>query len=163
VFRSLYRVHGKCWPGRLTAARRVQPLQESALFDFRRGDGALLLLIIDRMDDPVTPLLSQWTYQASAQLLPGIPPCARIGLFFAHRREWRDRPQAMVHELLAIDNNRVDLRSLGSKIAKENQELVLSAEQDAFFHAQMYNNYGASSLHCRGNHGASHHCLSRTH
>ena len=46
------------------------------------------------------------------------------------------RPQAMVHELLSIDNNRVDLRSLGNKIAKENQELVLSAEQDAFFRAR---------------------------
>ena len=53
------------------------------------------------------------------------------------------RAQAMVHELLSIDNNRVDLRSLGNKIAKENQELVLSAEQDAFFHAQMFANYGA--------------------
>lgn len=60
--------------------------QESALFDFRRGDGPTLLLIVDRLDDPVTPLLSQWTYQA------------------------------MVHELLTIQNNRVDLRALGSKV-----------------------------------------------
>ena len=52
------------------------------------------------------------------------------------------RWQAMVHELLGITNNRVDLRSVGPKIAKENQELVLSAEQDAFFHSQMYSNYG---------------------
>lgn len=37
--------------------------QEAALFDFRRGDGAMLLLVVDRLDDPVTPLLSQWTYQ----------------------------------------------------------------------------------------------------
>lgn len=38
-----------------------------------------LLLILDRRNDPVTPLLSQWTYQA------------------------------MVHELLGIQNGRVDL------------------------------------------------------
>ena len=50
----------------------------------------------------------------------------------------------MVHELLGIDNNRVDLRSMESKVAKENQELVLSATQDAFFQAQMFSNYGAS-------------------
>ena len=50
--------------------------------------------------------------------------------------------QAMVHELLGITNNRVDLRSVGNKIAKENQELVLSAEQDAFFHTPLYSNYG---------------------
>jgi vacuolar protein sorting-associated protein 45 len=43
--------------------RRVAYEQESALFDFRRGDGATLLLVLDRLDDPVTPLLSQWTYQ----------------------------------------------------------------------------------------------------
>jgi hypothetical protein len=52
---------------------------------------------------------------------------------------WR---QAMVHELLGIENNRVDLRSTSTKVAKENQELVLSADQDAFFHSQMFNNYG---------------------
>jgi hypothetical protein len=65
----------------------------------------------------------------------------------------------MVHELFSIENNRVDLRTLGSKarastssthtapytpaqIAKDNQELVLSAEQDTFFRSQMYSNYG---------------------
>ena len=52
----------------------------------------------------------------------------------------------MVHELLGITNNRVDLRAVGPKIAKENQELVLSAEQDAFFHSQMYSNYGTLTL-----------------
>jgi len=45
--------------------KRLAYEQESALFDFRRGDGATLLLVLDRLDDPVTPLLSQWTYQAS--------------------------------------------------------------------------------------------------
>lgn len=82
--------------------------------------------------------------------------------------------QAMVHELLTIQNNRVDLRDLGNKVgipacahwdscesfyylharldeqvAKENQELVLSAEQDSFFRAQMYSNYG-TVLHLHG-------------
>lgn len=50
-----------------------------ALFDFRPTQVPPLLLIIDRLNDPVTPLLSQWTYQA------------------------------MVHELLGIQNGRVDL------------------------------------------------------
>jgi hypothetical protein len=56
---------------------RVQ--SESALFDFRLTQVPPLLLILDRRNDPVTPLLSQWTYQA------------------------------MVHELLGIQNGRVDL------------------------------------------------------
>lgn len=37
--------------------------QESGLFDFRRTEVSPLLLILDRRDDPVTPLLNQWTYQ----------------------------------------------------------------------------------------------------
>lgn len=65
--------------------KRLAYEQEAPLFDFRRAEGPMLLLVLDRADDPVTPLLLQWTYQA------------------------------MVHELLTITNNRVDLRALGSK------------------------------------------------
>lgn len=53
--------------------------QETNLFDFRRTDTPPILLLLDRRSDPVTPLLNQWTYQA------------------------------MVHELLGINNGRVDL------------------------------------------------------
>ncbi|CAD0058878.1 unnamed protein product [Aureobasidium pullulans] len=58
---------------------RYQMTQEDQLFDFRKTDTAPILLIVDRRDDPVTPLLTQWTYQA------------------------------MVHELLGIKNGRVNL------------------------------------------------------
>ena len=43
---------------------------------------ALLQLILDRRDDPVSPLITPWTYQA------------------------------LIHELLKIHNNRVDLSSV---------------------------------------------------
>ncbi|KAA8546526.1 hypothetical protein F0562_002735 [Nyssa sinensis] len=85
--------------------------QESGLFDFRRTEVSPLLLVIDRRDDPVTPLLNQWTYQA------------------------------MVHELIGIQDNKVDLRNIG-KTSKDQQEVVLSSEQDAFFKANMYENFG---------------------
>ncbi|OJA17194.1 hypothetical protein AZE42_00175 [Rhizopogon vesiculosus] len=55
---------------------------EPTLFDFRLTQVAPLLLILDRRNDPVTPLLSQWTYQA------------------------------MVHELLGIHNGRVNLSTV---------------------------------------------------
>ena len=55
---------------------------ESSLFDFRLTQTPPLLLILDRRNDPVTPLLSQWTYQA------------------------------MVHELIGIQNGRVDLSTV---------------------------------------------------
>ncbi|KAK3230445.1 hypothetical protein Dsin_002326 [Dipteronia sinensis] len=85
--------------------------QESGLFDFRRTEVSPLLLILDRRDDPVTPLLNQWTYQA------------------------------MVHELIGIQDNKVDLRNVG-KVPKDQQEVVLSSEQDAFFKTNMYENFG---------------------
>jgi hypothetical protein len=55
---------------------------EPGLFDFRKQDVPPVLLIIDRKDDPVTPLLTPWTYQA------------------------------MVHEILGMKNNRIDLKGV---------------------------------------------------
>ncbi|XP_075983974.1 vacuolar protein sorting 45 [Anticarsia gemmatalis] len=69
------------------------------------------LLIVDRRDDPVTPLLSQWTYQA------------------------------MVHELLTINNNRVSLAHL-PEVHKDFKEVVLSSEQDEFYAKNLYSNFG---------------------
>lgn len=76
-----------------------------------RGRKELLLLVLDRRDDPVTPLLSQWTYQA------------------------------MVHELLGLNNHRVILKG-APNIAKDLEEVVLSANQDDFFKANRHNNFG---------------------
>lgn len=92
-------------------ASKLMYQQESGLFDFRRTEISPLLLIIDRRDDPVTPLLNQWTYQA------------------------------MVHELIGIQDNKVNLKNVG-KLPKDQQEVVLSSEQDAFFKANMYENFG---------------------
>ena len=64
---------------KLATEVRYQMTQEEQLFEFRRPDTPPILLILDRRDDPVTPLLTQWTYQA------------------------------MVHELLGIVNGKVDL------------------------------------------------------
>ncbi|THG03614.1 hypothetical protein TEA_023447 [Camellia sinensis var. sinensis] len=99
-------------------AAKLMYQQESGLFDFRRTEISPLLLVIDRRDDPVTPLLNQWTYQA------------------------------MVHELIGIQDNKVDLRSIG-KISKDQQEVVLSSEQDAFFKVNMYENFGDIGLNIK--------------
>ncbi|KAK9944062.1 hypothetical protein M0R45_009646 [Rubus argutus] len=92
--------------------------QESGLFDFRRTEISPLLLVIDRRDDPVTPLLNQWTYQA------------------------------MVHELIGIQDNKVDLRSIG-EFPKDQQEVVLSSEQDDFFKKNMYENFGDIAMNIK--------------
>lgn len=57
----------------------VRMEQENELFQFRKRDREPLLLIIDRREDPITPLLNQWTYEA------------------------------MVHELIGVDFNRVSM------------------------------------------------------
>lgn len=67
---------------KLATEVRYRITQEETLFDFRKTDTPPILLMVDRRDDPVTPLLTQWTYQA------------------------------MVHELLGIKNGRVDLSSV---------------------------------------------------
>ncbi|KAI9646587.1 vacuolar protein sorting-associated protein 45 [Ciborinia camelliae] len=64
---------------KLATEVRYHISQEDQLFDFRKVDTPPILLVLDRRDDPITPLLTQWTYQA------------------------------MVHELLGIKNGRVDL------------------------------------------------------
>jgi hypothetical protein len=70
-----------------------------------------VLLILDRKEDPVTPLLNQWTYQA------------------------------MVHELLEIKNNRVDLKHL-ENLEADMREVVLSSDDDRFFRRVMHSNFG---------------------
>lgn len=67
---------------KLATEVRYQLTQEEQLFNFRKTDTPPILLILDRRDDPITPLLTQWTYQA------------------------------MVHELIGIHNGRVDLRDV---------------------------------------------------
>lgn len=86
-------------------------LEQDGLFDFRRPEVMPLLYVLDRKDDPVTPLLSQWSYQA------------------------------MVHELLGLNENRVDLRNAPG-VRKDMTELVLSATSDSFFETHMHANFG---------------------
>jgi vacuolar protein sorting-associated protein 45 len=82
---------------------------ESDLFTFQTQTP--LLLVLDRADDPITPLLSQWTYQA------------------------------MVHELIGINLNRVSLASAPG-IRKELMEVILSPQLDHFYKGSMYLNFG---------------------
>lgn len=80
--------------------------------------GETTILILDRREDPVTPLLNQWTYQA------------------------------MIHELIGLKDNRVDLRHL-SHLSEEMKEVVLSSDDDEFFQKIMFNNFGdvADAIH----------------
>lgn len=69
----------------------------------------LTVLILDRREDCVTPLLNQWTYQA------------------------------MIHELLGFENNRVDL---GKGATEDQNEIAMSTLSDPFYQENLYNNFG---------------------
>lgn len=80
-----------------------------------------LLLVLDRFEDPVTPLITQWTYQA------------------------------MVHELMGLEQNMVETKGLGKDSDARKQEkddknnptkFVLSQHQDEFFAKTMFMDYG---------------------
>ncbi|KAL5524559.1 VPS45 [Sanghuangporus sanghuang] len=88
---------------------RIQ--SESTLFDFRLTQLPPLLLLLDRRNDPVTPLLSQWTYQA------------------------------MVHELIGIQNGRVDL-SQAPGVRQELREITLTTSTDPFFQGHHLATFG---------------------
>mmetsp|Transcript_27963 Transcript_27963/g.34733 ORF Transcript_27963/g.34733 Transcript_27963/m.34733 type:complete len:157 (+) Transcript_27963:529-999(+) len=95
-------------------AERVQE-KLSAESDFinrmSRNSATTQVLICDRKEDPVTPLLNQWTYQA------------------------------MVHELIGIKDNRVDLRHVEG-LSEEMKEVVLSGADDPFFRKAHTLNFG---------------------
>ena len=89
-----------------------EQIRSDQIFHFRPASSrGTLLLVIDRMDDPVTPLLSQWTYQA------------------------------MVHELLGLNNHRVVLKG-APHVAKDLEEVVLNTSQDDFFRRHRNSNFG---------------------
>ncbi|KAG1681582.1 hypothetical protein FOA52_014090 [Chlamydomonas sp. UWO 241] len=98
--------------------------QQGQLFDFKArggggmssggsGSGGVVVLLLDRKDDPVTPLLTQWTYQA------------------------------MIHELLGMQDGRVTLRfTKEADLGPDGRELVLDAQTDDFFAKHRFSNYG---------------------
>ena len=70
--------------------------EEAHLFHFKQTESTPLLLVLDRRDDPVTPLLNQWTYQAMVHELIGItvrsPFPRRIGVVGIDARDFRLLP-----------------------------------------------------------------------
>mmetsp|Transcript_11388 Transcript_11388/g.47422 ORF Transcript_11388/g.47422 Transcript_11388/m.47422 type:complete len:429 (+) Transcript_11388:637-1923(+) len=86
--------------------------QERNLFNFQGSSQAPLLLLLDRKEDPVTPLLNQWTYEA------------------------------MTHELLTLKNNRVVLTESTGVGTGDVREVVLDQRIDDFYRRNMFLNFG---------------------
>lgn len=71
-----------------------------------------LLLIVDRRNDLITPLVNKWTYYA------------------------------MIHEQLNIINGRVSLLESPNRQPKDPEEMLISIEKDHFFEENYFRNYG---------------------
>lgn len=69
----------------------------------KKGSPSPVVLILDRRNDPVTPLLNQWTYQA------------------------------MVHEVFTIENNRVDLSKIPGVQPELMDVVMSTTHEDQFF------------------------------
>jgi len=82
--------------------------RNSELFSWEQNNEPLLL-VLDRRQDPVTPLLTQWHYQA------------------------------MTHELLTINNSRVDLKESSNT---DLEEVVLNTFADDFYERHQMSNFG---------------------
>lgn len=115
---SQIRYQGTSELARQVASEVVSTMKGDDIYEFRRAPSepsytGTMLLILDRRDDPVTPLLTQWTYQA------------------------------MVHECLGLFYNRVKMGDAPSvRGQKDMQEIVLSVTSDPFFAAHRNDNFG---------------------
>ncbi|ODN73547.1 hypothetical protein L202_08045 [Cryptococcus amylolentus CBS 6039] len=88
------------------------------LFDFRGTQGpAPLLLILDRRNDPVTPLLSQWTYQAMVHELLGITN-GRVRIPNESKPELRDLILSPASDPFYSQNLFSNFGDLGASIAE---------------------------------------------
>ena len=85
---------------------------------FRFGNAAAaskqppLLLILDRRDDPVTALLSPWTYSA------------------------------MVHEIMGMHHNRVTIKKGAGREGEQDEQVVLSTADDDFYRTSQHLVFG---------------------
>jgi hypothetical protein len=116
--------------GSETAARVAEAVfslcyrQQPGVFDFG-SRAAPLLLVLDRRDDPATPLLTQWTYEAMAHEV--------LGTTDGTARLWPAAP--------GLEGSA--LAQAGATAPEElRQGVVLDRDSDAFFARHALSNYG---------------------
>lgn len=81
--------------------------RQSAPFDVNS-----LLIIVDRRNDLITPIINKWTYHS------------------------------MIHEHFGISNNRINLAEVPNRQPKDPKEMLISVENDNFFEENYYKNFG---------------------
>lgn len=100
-------------------AQAIQKIVDEEDDLYQSLDDQCVLLLLDRRSDPVTPLLNQWTYEA------------------------------MIHELMGIESNRVDLTKVVVRENNEDHEIVLNTQEDPFWKANLFTSWGDLSDNIR--------------
>eukprot|EP01122_Echinamoeba_exundans_P017250 TRINITY_DN9037_c0_g1_i1.p1 TRINITY_DN9037_c0_g1~~TRINITY_DN9037_c0_g1_i1.p1 ORF type:complete len:592 (-),score=120.05 TRINITY_DN9037_c0_g1_i1:57-1802(-) len=90
---------------------RINSQKETGIWVFNRPQPPLLV-ILDRNDDAVTPLLTAWTYQA------------------------------LVHHFVGIENNRINMANIPGVHEDLKIGVTLSPLQDSFYKDHMYSDFG---------------------
>lgn len=91
---------------------------ERQLFGWSEPNIKPLLLICDRRQDPITPLLTQWTYQS------------------------------MVHDMLHINNSRINIENndkFSVKRTGHQKEIIMNVFNDAFFEENRMKTFAAAA------------------
>jgi vacuolar protein sorting-associated protein 45 len=127
---------------------------EQDLFTFAlpAGEAPPLLLILDRRDDVITPLLTQWTYQSMVHELLGIRH-NRIVLKGddPNAQDNANNPNAAAPAPAATSSSDPLASGGASKSAEQKRldalrDVVLSVEQDDFFRRSAFVNFGELGL-----------------
>ncbi|KAG5439375.1 hypothetical protein PCK2_000824 [Pneumocystis canis] len=101
---------------RLAEALQAGMEEEAPLFDFYSADTAPILLLLDRRNDPVTPLLTPWTYEAMVHELIGIVH-GRVQITnFIHEKALEEIILSPTQDTFFKENMYLNFGDLGTRI-----------------------------------------------
>ncbi|KAG4304060.1 hypothetical protein PORY_002583 [Pneumocystis oryctolagi] len=100
----------------LAKALRTEIEAEAPLFDFYHADTAPILLLLDRCNDPVTPLLTPWTYEAMVHELVGIVHGRVKVSNFVHEKALQEMILSPIQDTFFKENMYLNFGDLGIRI-----------------------------------------------
>ncbi|KAG4301146.1 hypothetical protein PCK1_002456 [Pneumocystis canis] len=101
---------------RLAEALQTGMEEEAPLFDFYSADTAPILLLLDRRNDPVTPLLTPWTYEAMVHELIGIVHGRVQVANFIHEKALQEIILSPTQDTFFMENMYLNFGDLGTRI-----------------------------------------------
>ncbi|CCJ29810.1 unnamed protein product [Pneumocystis jirovecii] len=100
----------------LAVALQTEIETETSLFDFYRTDTSPILLLLDRCNDPITPLLTPWTYEAMVHELVGIVH-GRVEIAnFIHEKVHHEMVLSPIQDTFFKENMYLNFGDLGIRI-----------------------------------------------